>query len=108
MYTLDGKEITYSIEENGYTIYSNGNPWIDQHEPYIPIKSLSYEENAIAQIEDMLQAQKEEKKLEEQVSELKEEVALQNDYSMELLYKVCLLELGINESDLEGGEIDGI
>lgn len=30
------------------------------------------------------------------------------DYSTELLYKVCLLELGIDESDVQGGEENGL
>lgn len=30
------------------------------------------------------------------------------DYSTELLYQVCLLELGIDESDVQGGEENGL
>lgn len=30
------------------------------------------------------------------------------DYSTELLYMVCLLELGIDESDVQGGEENGL
>lgn len=58
MYEYNGQEVSYTIEENGYTIYLGGKPWISQHEPYIPNKALSYEENAIAQIEDIIASAK--------------------------------------------------
>lgn len=45
--------LTYKVVENGYEIYNNGELWITQYEPYIPNKSLSYEENAKAQIEEL-------------------------------------------------------
>lgn len=45
--------LTYKIKENGYEIYSDGALWITQYEPYIPNRSLSYEENAILQIEEL-------------------------------------------------------
>lgn len=45
--------LTYIIKEDGYEIYNNGKLWITQYEPYIPNKNLSYEENAIAQIEEL-------------------------------------------------------
>ena len=51
------KGYEYSIEENGYTIYLEGKPYIDQHEPYIPMKDKSYEENAKAQIDDITASQ---------------------------------------------------
>lgn len=47
-------ELTYEILENGYKILKNGTPWIVQLEPCIPDKSKSYEENAKAQIEEIL------------------------------------------------------
>ena len=55
---------TYEITENGYYILINGKKVIHQYEPYIPNKSLSYEENAKVQIEELKaseEAQKEEK-----------------------------------------------
>lgn len=45
--------LTYKVVENGYEIYSDGQLWITQYEPYIPNKSLSYEENAKAQIAEL-------------------------------------------------------
>lgn len=47
-------KLTYEILENGYQILVDGEPWIIQEEPYIPDPSKSYEENAIAQIEEIL------------------------------------------------------
>lgn len=61
-------EITYEVIEDGYKIYLNGTLWIHQYEPYIPNHNLSYEENAIKQIEDII--------AQEQASE---EQAKQND-----------------------------
>lgn len=46
--------LTYEILENGYKILNNGKPWIVQLEPCIPNPSKSYEENAKAQIEEIL------------------------------------------------------
>ena len=46
--------LTYKVVENGYEIYNEGRLWITQYEPYIPNPSLSYEENAKAQIEELL------------------------------------------------------
>lgn len=50
------KNLYYVIEENGYHIYDRNNPLfhIHQYEPYIPDRSKSYEENAQAQIEELM------------------------------------------------------
>ena len=66
------KNYEYSIEENGYTIYLEGKAFIDQHEPYIPMKDKSYEENAEAQIDELIASQekKGEPTLEEQITDL--------------------------------------
>lgn len=49
------KDLYYTIEENGYHIYDRNDPLyhIHQYEPYIPDKSKTYEENAIAQIAEL-------------------------------------------------------
>ncbi len=49
------KDLYYTIEENGYHIYDRNDPLfhIHQYEPYIPDPTKSYEENAIAQIEEL-------------------------------------------------------
>lgn len=46
--------LTYKVVENGYEIYNEGRLWITQYEPYIPNPSLSYEENAKAQMAELL------------------------------------------------------
>ena len=46
--------LTYEILENGYKILNNGKVWIEQLEPCIPDAGKSYEENAKAQIEAIL------------------------------------------------------
>lgn len=50
------KNYTYEITNDGYYILINGEKVIHQYEPYIPDKSKSYEENAIAQIEELRQS----------------------------------------------------
>ena len=80
---------TYEVTENGYYIYINGKKVIHQYEPYIPNKSLSYEENAKAQIEELKaseEAQKEEKTQMEQ---------MQQDITDIQLALVELYELGV-------------
>jgi hypothetical protein len=53
-YSVSFGTITYDIKEQGYNIYLNGNLWIQQYEPYIPDKTKTYEENAILQIEQII------------------------------------------------------
>ena len=80
---------TYEITENGYYILINGKKVIHQYEPYIPNKSLSYEENAKVQIEELKaseEAQKEEKTQMEQ---------MQQDITDIQLALVELYELGV-------------
>lgn len=54
IYTFHGKELSYEVTEDGYFIYLNGNKWIHQYEPYIPDHNISYEENAVAQIKELV------------------------------------------------------
>ena len=53
--TLKGQKIGYSVESNGYIIYLDGKPWIKQLDPYgkLFVPDGSYEENALAQIEEI-------------------------------------------------------
>ena len=53
-YKVNDQIISYEVVENGYNIYLGETLWITQPEPYIPNRDLSYEENAIAQIEDIV------------------------------------------------------
>lgn len=46
-------QLAYEITEDGYDIYLNGGKWICQHEPYIPDPTLTYEENALRQCEEL-------------------------------------------------------
>ena len=52
---VNGQEISYEVNDNGYNIYLGEALWITQYEPYIPNKELSYEENAIAQINEIVE-----------------------------------------------------
>ena len=80
-YSIDNKKVSYEILEDGYKIYLDGKEWIHQYEPYIPNRELSYEENAIAQIEEIVASYEEAQKepsideriamLEAELSELK-------------------------------------
>lgn len=51
------KDLYYELSEDGYYIYDKNDPLfkVHQYEPYIPDHSKSYEENAIAQIEELTQ-----------------------------------------------------
>lgn len=50
------KDLYCEITDNGYHIYDRNDELfhIHQYEPYIPNKSISYEENAQAQIHDIM------------------------------------------------------
>ena len=52
-YTINSKSVSYSVEDNGYTIYLAEKPWISQHEPYIPHPELGYEQSCLKQIEEL-------------------------------------------------------
>lgn len=47
-------KLTYKILDNGYQILKDDKVWIEQVEPFIPDNTKSYEENAKAQIEELL------------------------------------------------------
>ena len=54
-FTLDGKEISYEITEDGYNIYLDGKLWIRQYGQYIPFPDLSYEEGCLKQIKEIVE-----------------------------------------------------
>lgn len=66
--------LTYNILENGYQILNDGKVWIEQIEPFIPDKSKSYEENAKAQIAELLQQQESAKQEQATMEELQQQV----------------------------------
>lgn len=47
------KNYTYEVVEKGYYIKLNGKRYMTQLEPHIPDKTKTYEENALAQIEEL-------------------------------------------------------
>ena len=53
--TLDGKKIEYEIVENGYYIYLDGKKWIKQLDQFskLFITDGSYEDNCLAQIDEI-------------------------------------------------------
>ena len=55
-FILDDQIITYMIFDDGYDIYLDGSPFITQREPYIPKRNMSYEENAVSQIEELIES----------------------------------------------------
>ena len=76
--------ITYEILENGYRINLDGKTWIEQTEPYIPNPSISYEENAIAQIEELAAMHENAKNEQMEKEQLIEQVKLQDEAINEL------------------------
>lgn len=110
-YVLDNKELSYELLEDGYKIYADGGDFIHQYEPYIPDKTKTYEENAIAQIEELVamheQALKEqqekleaEQKAEQEKAQLLEQIALQDEAINELASLVSELMMA-QESEVE-------
>ena len=85
IYSIDNKQVSYEVTDNGYKVYLDGQQWIHQYEPYIPNPSISYEENAIAQIEEIynghqqaLKEQQEKESLQDQITNI--ELALAELY----------------------------
>ena len=73
-YKINNQELSYEVVENGYKIYLGGKLWITQYEPFIPNPELSYEENALAQIEELAKPTEEEQSLKEQVAALEQQL----------------------------------
>ena len=75
-YTINNQIVSYSIEENGYTIYLGDKPWISQSGAYIPYPDLSYEEGCLKQIEELYNgfanAQEEIKTKEDKITEIQD------------------------------------
>ena len=74
-YVIDNKKVSYEILEDGYMIYLDDQAWIHQYEPYIPNPELSYEENAIAQIEEIIASHENQPSVDEQIAMLEAELA---------------------------------
>ena len=83
-YKFNNQVVSYEVLENGYNIYLGGKPWIRQYEPYIPNPSISYEENAIAQIEELVAMHKNAKNEQMEKEQLIEQVKLQDEAINEL------------------------
>lgn len=80
---------TYEVTENGYYIYINGKKIIHQYEPYIPNKSISYEENAKAQIEELKKAKEASQNKKTSIEQMQQDIT---DLQLAL---VELYELGV-------------
>ncbi len=79
------RNYTYEVTENGYYILLNGKRWMHQYENdkecYIPDKNKSYEENAIAQIEELKKSDEEALKKQNEIT-LEERVAILEDLAV--------------------------
>lgn len=73
-FKYNNQTLSYEVVENGYKIYLDGRLWIKQLEPFIPNPEISYEENALAQIEELAKPAEEEKTLKEQVAVLEQQL----------------------------------
>lgn len=75
-YKYDNKPISYEVTEDGYDIYLGGEKWISQHEQLgKPVdKNKSYEENCLAQIEEICNPpEPKEDEIQQRLSVLEEE-----------------------------------
>lgn len=93
--TFNEQKVGYSIEENGYSIYLDENIWITQPDPYgkLYVPDGTYEDNAKAQIEELTTPVEQQPTTEDRVSDLE-------GYTADLLYQVCLLQLGTSDDDV--------
>lgn len=70
-------DLYFEITENGYHIYDRNDALfhIHQYEPYIPNKNLSYEENAQAQIAELMTGEAESVSEQEVIDSIMQEVS---------------------------------
>ncbi len=83
---------SYEIFGDGYDIYIDDVLTFVQREPYIPDKTKSYEENAIMQIEKLIEAYNSE------MESIEMEMTKENDINSMLVeheYRITLIELGV-------------
>lgn len=66
--------LTYKLLKNGYQILNDGKVWIEQVEPFIPDKTKSYEENAKAQIAELLEQQESVKQEQATMEEMQQQI----------------------------------
>lgn len=73
--TLNGKVLGYEVISNGYKLFQDGIVFISQPEPFanLFVANGSYEENALAHIENMINSSEQEETLQEKVTRLEEE-----------------------------------
>lgn len=45
-HVIDGQQVAYEVQKDGYTIYLGGNVWVDMREPNLIRPELSYDEQA--------------------------------------------------------------
>ena len=76
------ERITYEILEDGYMIYLDGNPWVEQREPYIPFRNLSYEEGCLKQIDEIVKSNENQVTMEDRMTDI--ELALVDIYESQL------------------------
>ncbi|MEG0181733.1 MAG: hypothetical protein RR657_07560 [Peptostreptococcaceae bacterium] len=66
--------LTYKILANGYEILNYGVAYITQIEPYIPNPTISYEENAKAQIKSIEDGAKAQINIEQELATQKQSI----------------------------------
>lgn len=88
--TLNGKVLGYEVISNGYKLFLDGVAFISQPEPFanLFVANGTYEENALAHIDSIVEGEKNQATLQEQIDEL-------YSFSADLLEQICLNELGM-------------
>ena len=99
-YVLDDKELSYELLEDGYKIYLDGGDFIHQYEPFIPNPKMTYEENAVAQIMELVAMHENAKNEQIEKEALLEQVKLQDEAINELASLVSELMM-TKESEVE-------
>lgn len=96
-YTINGQSVSYTVEEDGYTIYLGEKVWISQYEPYIPYPNLGYEQSCLKQIEELATLNEESTSQDELNAEilLNQATILENQTAQdEVLAEILLNQVG--------------
>lgn len=93
--------LTYEVKGNGYVILLNGTPWIVQ-DVYIPYPGATVEESAQNHINALIEeweaaeeAEKQQQTFQERIATLEEESLYQSECTIDLDYRLSVLELGL-------------
>lgn len=108
-YAVDGNPAAQTAEECAFQVAEFPDEEYPEDESYITAR-YRYEDGHLVLNPDWTEpvVPMSDIEITEKIRQQEEEISALSDYSADMLYMICLMQLGITEEDLEGGEEDGL